>query len=161
MRVMGVDPGTARLGYGILEQAGQVVRPLTFGVIETRPGPLGDRLATLFERLDQLLGEFEPGSAAVEQLFFGQNTRTAIMVGHARGVVLLALARHHVPIIEATPAEVKQAVSGYGRADKRQVQEMVTRLLGLPEIPRPDDAADALAVAWCALGQARFLEGHR
>jgi crossover junction endodeoxyribonuclease RuvC len=153
IRIIGVDPGMARLGYGVVERGlGGVVRAVTFGVIETAPGPLPDRLKTLYDRFWSLLETYGPDSAAVEQLFFGHNAPTALAVGQARGVVLLALARYGCPVLELKPAVVKQAVAGWGRADKVQVQRMVTRILGLEAVPRPDDAADALAVAWCAVG---------
>ncbi len=158
VRIMGLDPGTARLGYGMLESQKNRVVALGFGVLETPPGPLGTRLESLFVELEALLERGRPDVAVVEQLFFGQNTRSALAVGHARGIILLALARAEVPVLEVTPAEVKQAVTGYGAADKGQVQAMVTRLLALPAPPRPDDAADALAIAWCGLGPARMRE---
>lgn len=152
-RVFGIDPGIARLGYGVLDEArGGRVSVVGFGVISTDPGEVGPRLQHLFSRLEALLSETAPDVAAVEQLFFGQNTTTALAVSQARGVVLLALARAGVPVREVTPSQVKQAVAGWGRADKRQVQQMVARLLNLDRVPEPDDAADALAVAWGALG---------
>lgn len=155
-RVFGIDPGTARLGYGILDEVGGTVTVVTFGVLTTKPGDPGARLQALFDGLEQLLEAWCPALAAVEQLFFGQNTTTALAVSQARGVALLALARAAVPVCEVTPAQVKQAVAGWGRADKQQVQAMVARLLHLPEVPTPDDAADALAVAWSALGARRI-----
>ncbi len=152
-RVFGIDPGVARLGYGVLDEArGGRVSVVVFGVISTEPGEVGPRLARVFEGLETLLAETRPDVAAVEQLFFGQNTTTALAVSQARGVALLALARAGVPVREVTPSQVKQAVAGWGRADKRQVQAMVARLLSLSSVPEPDDAADALAVAWSALG---------
>lgn len=152
IRIIGVDPGMARLGYGIVERGERGVRAVAFGVVETEPGPLPERLRTLYDRFWSLLEAFRPDSAAVEQLFFGHNAPTALAVGQARGVVLLALARYGAPVLELKPAVVKQAVAGWGKADKVQVQRMVTRILGLGHVPRPDDAADALAVAWCAVG---------
>jgi len=154
-RVFGIDPGTARLGYGVLDEVGSTVTVVTFGVLTTPPGDPGMRLQALFDGLERLLAAWRPALAAVEQLFFGQNTTTALAVSQARGVALLALARAEVPVCEVTPAQVKQAVAGWGRADKQQVQAMVARLLHLPEVPTPDDAADALAVAWSALGARR------
>jgi crossover junction endodeoxyribonuclease RuvC len=154
VRVMGIDPGMARLGYGVLDADGGRVVPVAWGVVETRPGPMPTRLERLFGELERLVATFTPKVAAVEQLFFGQNTTTAIAVGQARGVVLLTMARAGLTVLEPTPSEVKQAVTGFGKADKTQVQAMVTRLLGLGETPRPDDAADALAVAWAVLGEA-------
>jgi crossover junction endodeoxyribonuclease RuvC len=154
LRVLGIDPGTARLGFGVLDAEGSRVEAVAWGVLETRPGPMPARLEHLFNELERMIVTHRPAVAAVEQLFFGHNTTTAITVGQARGVVLLCLARAGIPVLEPTPAEVKQAVAGWGKADKGQVQAMVTRLLALREPPRPDDAADALAVAWAAIGQA-------
>jgi crossover junction endodeoxyribonuclease RuvC len=154
VRVMGIDPGMARLGYGVLDADGARVVPVAWGTVETRPGPMPDRLLVLFNQLEELVARWRPRAAAVEQLFFGQNTTTAIAVGQARGIALLVLARAGVPVLEPTPATVKQAVAGWGKADKQQVQAMVTRLLGLHAPPRPDDAADALAVAWSCMQEA-------
>lgn len=141
------------MGYGVLDEArGGRVSVVVFGVLSTEPGEVGQRLQRVFEGLEALLAETRPDVAAVEQLFFGQNTTTALGVSQARGVALLALARAGVPVREVTPSQVKQAVAGWGRADKRQVQVMVARLLNLSAVPQPDDAADALAVAWSALG---------
>ncbi len=152
-RVFGIDPGVARLGYGVLDEGpGGRVSVVGFGVIATEPGEVGPRLVRVFSELEALLAETRPDVSAVEQLFFGQNTTTALLVSQARGVALLALARAGVPVREVTPSQVKQAVTGWGRADKRQVQAMVARLLSLSAVPEPDDAADALAVAWSALG---------
>lgn len=131
---------------------------VSYGVLETAPGPLGARLASLFADLEDILLLHRPEVAVVEELFFGQNTRSALSVGHARGIILLALERARVPVFEVTPAQVKQSVAGYGKAEKRQVQDMVARLLRLESPPRPDDAADALAIAWCGIGPARMRE---
>lgn len=152
MRLLGIDPGTARMGYGILDQTGSKVAAVAWGVVETPKGPLPGRLVTLARELRALIARYQPERAAVEQLFFGHNSPTAFAVSQARGVALLVLAEHGCPILEVTPVQVKQAVSGYGRADKRQVQLMVARILGLAEVPKPDDAADALAIAWTGLG---------
>jgi crossover junction endodeoxyribonuclease RuvC len=150
MRVVGIDPGTARTGYGVIEErAGRLVL-IRYGTICTAPDtPMPRRLLALHQELTGLLALHAPQSAAVESLFFQKNVRTALSVGQARGVALMALAEHGVPVSEYTPPEVKQAVTGYGGADKAQVQSMVQVLLGLPEPPKPDDAADALAVAIC------------
>jgi crossover junction endodeoxyribonuclease RuvC len=154
---VGIDPGTARLGYGVIDADGP--RAVDFGVVETPSGlALPDRLAVLFDRLTDLLAAHRPRAVAVEQLFFARNATTAMAVGQARGVVLLAAARAGVPVAEYTPAEVKQAVVGYGRADKGQMQEMVRLLLGLERAPHPDDAADALAVALCHAQTAAFRD---
>lgn len=147
--VLGIDPGTATTGYGLvcLTSAGDL-EAVTFGVIVTPPHtPAEQRLRTLYDDLKELLVAHHPDSCAVERLFFQRNVSTAMGVGQARGVVLLALAQAGLEVAEYTPNEVKQAVAGYGSADKHQVQEMVRTLLRLPEIPKPDDAADALAIA--------------
>ena len=157
MRVLGIDPGTAITGYGIVEGEDDNLAALTYGTITTPASqPLPQRLQQIYRQLQALIVEWRPESAAVEELFFSKNARTALVVGHARGVVLLALADAGLPIQEYKPAEVKQAVAGYGRASKEQVQGMVQLLLGLNEIPRPDDAADALAVAICHFHSARW-----
>src|SRR5262245_13857522 len=147
MIILGIDPGTALLGFGVVE-SGDEPHMLDFGAISTPPDrAMPDRLNELFERLSSLLGEYQPDVLAVEQLFFARNVTTAIAVGQARGVVLLAAARAGVPVVEYSPSEVKHAVVGYGKADKTQMQEMVRIILGLDHMPHPDDAADALAVA--------------
>lgn len=151
--VLGIDPGTGTTGYGVvgMTATGELVL-LACGVVRTPPRvPMHLRLQELFEDLRKIIVEFRPQSMAVEKLFFGRNVTTAITVGQARGIVLLAAALEHLDVAEYTPAEVKQAIAGYGNADKRQVQEMVQRILDLPEIPRPDDAADGVAIAVCHL----------
>jgi crossover junction endodeoxyribonuclease RuvC len=150
--VLGIDPGTAALGYGIVESTRGRLREIDHGCLETSPDiALPDRLLAVHTLVDELIGLHEPGLLAVERLFFSRNAQTAIGVGQARGVVLLAAAQHGVPVREATPNEVKSAVAGYGAADKEQVQRMVQLVLGMADRPRPDDAADALAIAvWAA-----------
>jgi crossover junction endodeoxyribonuclease RuvC len=148
--VLGIDPGTAITGYGIVRSDGQTLESVTFGTITTAAGlSLPDRLERLYGELEELIRTYHPTQAAVEELFFAKNARTALSVGHARGVVLLALVHGGLSTHEYTPLQVKQAVTGYGRATKEQMQQMVRLLLGLPSIPQPDDAADALAVAIC------------
>ena len=151
--VLGIDPGTATTGYGFVRRLGDgdgALEAVAYGVIETPAGDaMPDRLLALYRRLRQLIQEHRPAQAVVEKLFFGRNTTTAIGVGQARGVALLAIAEAGIPVVEYTPAEVKSAMAGFGRADKLQMQRMVQTLLGLPSIPRPDDAADALAIALC------------
>lgn len=149
--VLGIDPGTARTGYGLVEHAADgALRLVAYGVIETRPDrPMGDRLLQLEADLDRLVVERPPVGAGVEKIYFDRNVSTALTVGQARGVVLLTLARHGIPVDEYTPLEVKQAVAGNGSADKKQMQAMVRMLLSMEAEPRPDDAADALAVAIC------------
>ncbi|MGE5672339.1 MAG: crossover junction endodeoxyribonuclease RuvC [Mycobacterium leprae] len=151
MRVLGIDPGTAIMGYGVVDGAGSRERAVAYGALETPAGMLPEvRLQKLYRGVVDLMLEYKPEVVAVEELFFGRNVTTAIHVGQARGVVLLAAADNGVPIREFTPMQVKMAVTGYGRADKPQVQAMVKALLGLPEVPKPDDVADALAVAIAA-----------
>lgn len=155
--VLGIDPGTATTGYGLVQEEGDALRAVAFGVIRTEPDvPLPQRLASLYAQLSELVQTYQPDAAAVEELFFSRNVRTAMAVGQARGVVLLALAHAHIPLDEYTPRQVKQAVAGYGSAAKDQVQEMVRLLLNLPDVPQPDDAADALAIAICHLHAMRM-----
>jgi crossover junction endodeoxyribonuclease RuvC len=151
MLVIGIDPGTASTGYGLIRQLsnGQL-NLVDYGVISTAAGqPLPTRLLNLYSSLMDVLDKFKPDYAAVEKLFFQRNVSTALMVGQARGVAILALAMVNVAVDEYSPSEVKLAVSGYGNADKKQMQAMVKALLVMDHIPTPDDAADALAVAIC------------
>lgn len=158
MLVLGIDPGTATTGYGLIretEQGGFAV--VDYGVILTPAGEAPEkRLLLLYDRILEILLLHRPDYGAVEKLFFQRNVTTAIAVGQARGVVLLALAQKGIALAEYTPLEVKQAVTGYGGAEKLQVQMMIQALLELPEIPRPDDAADALAIAVCHLQSYRM-----
>ena len=157
MMILGLDPGTALTGYGLVrEQDGQLAA-VAYGVIAT-PSDLAlpKRLQQIYSELGRLIASYRPEVSAVEQLFFSRNVRTALVVGHARGVVLLALADAGLPVFEYTPLQVKQALSGYGRAGKAQIQEMVRLLLALEAVPTPDDAADALAVAICHAHSARW-----
>jgi crossover junction endodeoxyribonuclease RuvC len=151
MLVLGIDPGIAITGYGLVRtDPRKDYECLTYGVIRTKAGlPDPERLNILYDELTQLILLHQPDTSAVEKLFFQKNVTTAISVGQARGVSMLTLAQAHLPVSEYTPNEIKQTVTGYGSAGKRQVQKMVQALLGLPEIPKPDDAADALAVAIC------------
>lgn len=158
MLILGIDPGTAITGYGLVEQIDEL-RLVDAGAILTPAGtPLEERLLTIHQQLSDLISAFEPDAVAVEELFFSKNVRTAMSVGHARGVVLLAAAQAGLPIYHYKPSEVKVAVTGYGAADKPQVQEMVRLLLGLEETPKPDDVADAIAVAICHLQSATFRQ---
>ncbi len=148
--VLGIDPGTANTGYGVVVSRGSTLAALDGGVIETRAGaPVERRLADIHARVCDLIAEHEPKAMAVEDLFFGQNARSAFSVGQARGVALLSAGLAGIPCFSYTPQAVKQAVCGSGRAEKDQVQRMVGALLSLPEPPQPDHAADALAVAIC------------
>jgi len=165
MLVIGVDPGTAITGYGIVreDEAGNLTA-VDFGVITTpAKTPMPERLLQLYQQLKEITLLHRPDSAAVEKLFFQKNVKTAITVGQGRGVAILALAEADIKIAEYTPLEIKQAVVGYGGADKNQVQQMVRALLYLEDIPKPDDAADALAVAICHIHSARMqslLDGN-
>ncbi len=155
MLVLGIDPGTASTGFGLVRSAGSRFHVLGEGVISTRPGtPLERRLADIHARIGQLLDEHGPDALAVEELYFGANVRSAFAVGQARGVILLAAGQRGVPARSYTPQQVKSAVCGHGRADKAQVSQMVTRLLGLATAPARDHASDALAVAICDLNRA-------
>jgi crossover junction endodeoxyribonuclease RuvC len=155
MIVLGIDPGTADTGYGVVESSGSRLAALDSGVIRTRPGvPLERRLTDIHAGVGELLDRHQPDAIAVEELYFGTNVRTAFAVGQARGVVLLAAGQHALPVRSYTPQQVKGAVCGNGRAAKEQVAKMVARLLGLPAPPAPDHAADALAVAICELNRA-------
>ncbi len=150
MIVLGIDPGFATVGFGVVEAEGGRQRLVSCGAITTPPGePLPGRLLQIDTDLTSLLKTFRPQAMAVEELFFSSNITTGISVAQARGVILTAAQRLEVPIFEYSPSQVKQAVAGYGKAEKRQVMEMTRRLLGLKKVPRPDDAADALAIALC------------
>jgi crossover junction endodeoxyribonuclease RuvC len=157
MLVLGIDPGTASTGYGLVRSEGSRLQALEDGVIRTAPGvPLERRLAAIHARVAELLDTHRPDAVAIEELYFGANARTAFAVGQARGVVLLAAGQRGVPSRSYTPQQVKGAVCGHGRAGKDQVGRMVARLLGLALVPTPDHAADALAVAICDLNRAPF-----
>lgn len=148
MRILGLDPGTAITGYGIIDVVDGEPQLVTYGVIRTdAQQAMPERLQVIYGAIGELLAAYEPDAAAIEEVFFGRNITTAITVGQARGVLILALANAGVAIEEYSPPKIKDAVTGYGKADKYQVQLMVRNLLHLEETPRPDDAADGLAVA--------------
>ncbi len=148
MRILGVDPGTALTGYGIIDAIDGELSMVTYGVVRTTSKmEMPARLQQIYEEITEILAEFQPHTAGMEELFFGNNVTTAITVGQARGVAMLAIADAGIPIAEYSPPKIKNAVVGYGNADKGQVQLMVRHLLDLEETPRPDDAADGLAVA--------------
>ncbi|HIW93528.1 MAG TPA: crossover junction endodeoxyribonuclease RuvC [Candidatus Flavonifractor merdipullorum] len=150
MRILGIDPGFAIVGFGLVESGGGRQRLLRCGAITTPAGqPLPRRLRQIADDMDILLTQFQPDAMAVEELFFNNNVTTGIGVAQARGVILLSAERAGVPIFEYSPSQVKQAVVGYGKAEKRQVMDMTKRLLGLNAVPKPDDAADAVAIALC------------
>ncbi|MGI6284496.1 crossover junction endodeoxyribonuclease RuvC [Neomoorella humiferrea] len=158
MLILGIDPGTAIMGYGLIEAgSGGALQAFAYGCIRT-PAELktSRRLVMIYDRLREIIKEHHPDIMAVEELFFNKNSRTAMAVGQARGVAILAAAHGAVPVAEYTPLEVKQAVTGYGRAPKEQVQRMVQTLLGLKNRPEPDDVADALAVAICHASMASW-----
>ena len=150
MRILGIDPGYAILGYGIVDIVGNKFSVVDYGAITTDPSmDMPSRLVKLFDGLTELISAFKPDEASIEELFFNSNAKTAILVGEARGVAVLACAKGNLKINEYTPLQIKQALVGYGRADKTQVQFMVKTMLNLKEVPKPDDTADALAAAIC------------
>jgi len=150
MIVIGVDPGLARLGYGVIKAKRDGVAPLTYGCIQTPATmPAGERLLAIYDGLAALFVQYPPDCIAVEKLFFTKNVTSAMSVAEVRGVLLLAAEQRGIPVTEYTPNQVKQAITGSGKADKRQVQEMICRLLHLDAVPRPDDAADGLSIALC------------
>jgi len=152
MRVMGIDPGSLCTGYGIVEEAGRKLVPVHFGSIKSQPKkPFAERLKAIYDGLTAVIEEFQPDTVAVEDVFFAANAKSTIKLGQTRGVALLAAANYNIALAEYSPLEVKQSISGYGRADKHQVQDMVAALLQLKEKPEPLDASDALAVAICHL----------
>jgi crossover junction endodeoxyribonuclease RuvC len=157
MLVLGIDPGTATTGYGLVRDVDDGPIAVAYGVILTPAGAaMPQRLLTIYREIRQIIALHHPDTGAVEKLFFQRNVSTAMTVGQARGVALLALAEAGLPIGEYNPRDVKQAVAGYGAADKPQMQGMVRAILNLSEIPKPDDAADALAVAICHLHSSRL-----
>ena len=150
MIILGIDPGVATVGFGVIEAQRGRNRLIQYGTITTPAGiPLSDRLIQLHRDMEELLELFHPDEVAVEELFFSKNITTGIAVAHGRGVLLLAVAEKQIPVFEYTPMQVKQSVVGYGKAEKRQVMDMTRRLLHMERTPRPDDAADALALALC------------
>ncbi len=160
MLALGIDPGTATVGYGLVRELNDgSLQAVRYGVITTPPGiPMAERLQMIFDELTALIEHHQPDRAAVEELFFGKNITTAITVAQGRGVILLTLKQAGLPINEYKPNFIKQSISGYGNAKKPQMQEMVRMLLGLDTIPRPDDAADALAIAITDIHSAQFAD---
>lgn len=157
MIVLGIDPGLATMGYGVISYDGVKCKIVDYGALITPPKMLlPERLMRLFDGVEDLCKRFEPDDVAMEELFFSKNVTTAIAVGEARGAAMVAMRRHTSNLFEYTPMQIKQAVVGYGRADKHQMQHMVRMLLNLDDIPRPDDAADALAVAICHAHSSRM-----
>ena len=158
MRILGIDPGSASVGFGLIESNRGSVRMLQYGAVTTEAGlPLATRLVQIENDMTALISQLKPDEIAVEELFFSKNITTGIAVAHGRGVILCTAERLGVPIFEYTPMQVKQAVAGYGLADKKQVMDMTKRLLKLKAVPKPDDAADALAIAICHARSATSL----
>ena len=158
MRILGIDPGVATVGFGLIDSEGFLQRVVQYGTITTPPTmTLAARLVQIESDLTRLLVQFQPDAVAIEELFFNKNITTGIAVAHGRGVLICTAEKAGVPLFEYTPSQVKQAVAGYGKAEKRQVMEMTRRLLKLGAVPRPDDAADALAIALCHARSATSL----
>ena len=152
MIILGIDPGMAKCGFGVIEKKGNSIKYLSAGVIESKSSyEQSKRLEIIYKGIKKLIRKYKPHIIAVESLFFSRNVKTAFRVGEARGVILLAAQLQKIQIMEFTPLQVKISITGYGLAEKQQVQKMVKTLLGLKEIPRPDDAADALAIAICCV----------
>ncbi|SES73914.1 Holliday junction endonuclease RuvC [Natronincola peptidivorans] len=159
MIILGIDPGIAIMGYGIIDYTGNHFRVITYGAITTtNRNTTAERLKTIYQKLDELIQEYAPEAVVVEELFFNTNAKTALLVGQARGVAVLAAANNNKELYEYTPLQVKQGVVGYGRADKKQVQIMIKTILNLEKIPKPDDVADALAVAVCHAHSGNFKD---
>ena len=162
IRILGIDPGFGTLGYGIIDVVASNVELIDYGAIYTKPRePIPDRLLKIYLELKKIIDAHSPSEAAVEELFFFRNVTTAIQVGEARGVILLTLREKGLPIFEYTPHQVKQAVTGYGRSEKGQIQRVMMKFLRMNETPKPDDAADALAIAWCHFLSRSFPGGAR
>ena len=162
MIILGIDPGIAIVGYGIIECKGNHYTAIDYGAITTDADMLfPDRLKIVYDRLTQIINIYKPDDLAIEELFYNKNAKTAIKVGQARGVEILAAINQNVEIYEYTPLQIKQAIVGYGRAEKHQIQEMVKILLNLKDIPKPDDVADALAVALTHGSSLKFKEAFR
>lgn len=161
MRILGVDPGYAIVGFGVLDYSGNTFSTVDYGAVETPAGmPFCERLTRIYDGMSAVIARDRPEAMSVEKLFFNSNSKTAIDVAQARGVILLSAAKSGVPVHEYTPLQVKQAVTGYGRADKRQIMEMTRVILGLERLPKPDDTADALALAICHGHNAGSLLGR-
>jgi crossover junction endodeoxyribonuclease RuvC len=160
MIILGIDPGTTTTGFGLIEHINSKLEILDFGIIETKPKiPLPEKLSEIYKDIKKIIKNSKPDKIAIEQLFFLKNTKTAMAVGQARGIILLAAQDLKIPIHEFTPLQVKSSICGNGHADKLQVQKMVKAILKLKEIPKPDDAADALALAICCVNNMeKFLK---
>ncbi len=157
MRILGIDPGIAIVGYGVVDKESNSYKTVAYDAITTKAHtPLEERLHLVYMGLSQIIDIYKPDAMAIEELFFNNNAKTALTVGQARGVIILAAVQKKVPIFEYTPLQVKQALTGYGRASKGQIQQMMKSMLALKEIPKPDDVADALAIAVCHGNSMRF-----
>jgi len=158
MIILGFDPGIAIVGFGVIDKQGNNIRPKQYGCIQTLAGlETGVRLKQIYDSALELIKTYQPDAISIEKLFFNKNVTTALTVGQARGVLMLAAVQFDIPIFEYTPLQVKQALVGYGRAEKKQIQEMVKLYLGLSAIPKPDDVADALAIAICHAHSAKMV----
>ena len=158
MRIFGIDPGFAIVGYGVIDYNGVNFNPISFGAVTTRAGTdFSERLQSIYSDMNELFSKYKPDCISIEKLYFNTNTTTAIEVAEARGVILLASKQNNLPVYEYTPLQVKQAITGYGKAEKKQVMEMVKRICRLSAVPRPDDAADAVALAICHARSASSL----
>ena len=164
MIILGFDPGIAIVGFGVIKKEGHRIRPLQYGAIETKAGlDTGIRLKQIFDAAKEIIQTYQPEAVAIEKLFFNKNVTTAMTVGQARGVLMLSAVEYGLPIFEYTPLQIKQAIVGYGRAEKNQIQEMVKMYLNLSKVPKPDDVADALAIAICHAHSAKLtsmIEGR-
>jgi len=150
MIVVGIDPGLATVGFGVIQKIEEKIIPVSYGCIRTSaPKQISERLLDIYNEIDALFDKYDPQTVVIEKLFFNKNVTSAMNVGEARGVIILAAQQKQIPVFEYTPAQIKKAITGTGNADKRQMQEMIKRLLGLDEIPQPDDAADGLSIALC------------
>lgn len=162
MIILGIDPGIALVGYGLIDFDGNHLRCLEYGCISTPAGmSLPDRLLIIAQEMDQIIDQFRPDEVSFEELFFYQNKKTAMMVAQARGVEIYCAKKENLPLYEYTPLQIKQAITGYGRANKIQIQQSIQKLLHLTELPNPDDAADGLAAAICHGFAQRFKEEYR
>jgi crossover junction endodeoxyribonuclease RuvC len=161
MRVLGIDPGTRITGYGVIEEEGDNLKALEWGIIQVTNAPFPLRLKIIYEKLRELLVKFNPEVVAIETLFYAKNAISALKLGHVRGVSLLTAANHGVVIVEYTPLQIKQAVVGYGRASKKQVQDMVAYLLGIDHSLTSTDASDALAIAICHIHSYKLTQAYR
>ena len=165
MIILGIDPGTVAMGYGLLESRDDKTKLIDYGVLTTKArSPIGERLSYLYKKLEAIISKSQPDAMAVEQPFVAKNVKSALAIGRAQAVAILAAANQGIECFEYTPAQVKQRVSNYGASSKEQIQEMVRLQLGLAETPQPSDAADALAVALCHIGEvhlSNLLAGKR